>query len=82
MNKTILSLSILTCFVSSSSVAELAPEAGFGGEISLNTGYMPQSSNFNTDVKDPMPGLNSEGEIQWGMLVAPLGQINYTSDNS
>ncbi|MCK6264644.1 DUF2860 domain-containing protein [Vibrio sp. ZSDE26] len=78
MNKTILSLSILTCFVSSSSVAELAPEAGFGGEISLNTGYMSQSSNFNTDVKDPLSDLNSEGESNGEMLVAPLGQINYT----
>ncbi|MGF1696635.1 DUF2860 domain-containing protein [Vibrio lamellibrachiae] len=78
MNKTILSLSILTCFVSYSSVAELAPEAGFGGEISLNTGYMSQSSNFNTDVKDPISDLNSEGDSNGEMLVAPLGQINYT----
>lgn len=78
MNKTTLSLSILSCFMSYSSVAELAPEAGFGGEISLNTGYMSQSSNFNTDVKDPISHLNSEGKSNGEMLVAPLGQINYT----
>lgn len=78
MNKTTLSLSILSCFVSYSSIAELAPEAGFGGEISLNTGYMSQTSNFNTDVKNPLSDLNSEGESNGQMLVAPLGQINYT----
>ena len=78
MNKTTLSLSIISCFVSYSSIAELAPEAGFGGEISLNTGYMSQTSNFNTNVKDPLSDLNSEGESNGQMLVAPLGQINYT----
>ncbi|MDA0116901.1 DUF2860 domain-containing protein [Vibrio sp. T11.5] len=78
MNKTTLSFSILSCFVSFSSIAELAPKAGFGGEISLNTGYMSQSSNFNTDVKDPISGLNSKGKSNGKMLVAPLGQINHT----
>lgn len=78
MKKSILSLSILSCFVSSASIAELSPEAGFGGEISLNTGYMSQSSNFNTDDKDALSSLNSEGNSNGEMLVMPLGQINYT----
>ncbi|MDF9401359.1 DUF2860 domain-containing protein [Vibrio sp. 1180_3] len=78
MNKTTLSLSILSFFMSYSSIAELAPKAGVGGEISINTGYMSQSSNFNTDVKDPISDLNSEGKSNGEMLVAPLGQINYT----
>ncbi len=78
MSKTILSLSILSCFVSASSIAELAPESGLSGAISLNTGYMSQSSNFNTDVKDPISNLNSEGETNGEVLFMPLGQINYT----
>ncbi|PMJ89919.1 DUF2860 domain-containing protein [Vibrio sp. 10N.261.55.A7] len=78
MKKTTLSLSILTFFLSASTVAELAPESGFAGEISLNTGYMSKSSNFNTDDKDAISDLNSEGQSNGEMLVIPLGQINYT----
>ncbi|WP_245621604.1 DUF2860 domain-containing protein [Enterovibrio calviensis] len=78
MKKNLLSLSILSCFSSFSSVAELAPVAGFGGEISLNTGYMSQSSNFNTDDKDALSNLSAEGQSNSEMLVIPLGQINYT----
>lgn len=78
MKKNILSLSILSCFVSASSMAELNSEPGFGGEISLNTGYMSQTSNFNTDDKDSISDLNSEGKSNGDMLIAPLGQLNYT----
>lgn len=78
MNKTILSLPILTCFISPFSIADLAPESGFSGEVSFNTGYMSQSSNFNTDVKGPISDLNSKGESKGEMLVVPLGQFNYT----
>ena len=78
MKKTILSLSILSCVYSAPSFAALADEAGFGGEISLNTGYMSSTSNFNTDDEDAINNLDSEGNSSGEALVAPLGEVNYT----
>ena len=78
MKKNIIPLSILSCFISTASIAALSPEAGLGGEISLNTGYMSESSNFNTDDEDVITDLHSEGQSNGDMLIAPLGQINYT----
>ncbi len=63
--------------------AALSDEAGFGGEVSINTGYMAQTSNFNTDSDETRTGeLNSEAESEGEMLIMPLGQLNYTFGSS
>ncbi|MDF5523010.1 DUF2860 domain-containing protein, partial [Vibrio parahaemolyticus] len=36
-------------FVVSAAQAQLAETAGFGGEISLNAGFISSESNFNTE---------------------------------
>ena len=78
MKKTLLSISILTSLCSFSSFAELSDEAGFGGEISLNTGVFSQTSNLNTDNEDALTDLNSEGESSSEFMVLPLGTVSYT----
>lgn len=78
MKKSLLSMSILTSLCSFSSFAELSDEAGFGGEISLNTGVFSQTSNLNTDNEDVLTDRNSEGESSSEFMVLPLGTVNYT----
>jgi hypothetical protein len=76
MNKT-LSAITLALFVTPA-VAQLSEQAGFSGEISLNTGYTSSTSNFNTSGDKKIDSLNHDPDTENGFLVAPLGSLAYT----
>lgn len=78
-NYNLLVLSLLTASITTPAMAKkLADEAGFGGEISFNTGYRAKSTNFNTDVDNTITSLDHDPEQDSGLLVFPLGKIAYT----
>ncbi|OZS43463.1 DUF2860 domain-containing protein [Photobacterium sanguinicancri] len=52
-------------------------EPGFGGEISVITGYTRSTSQFNTDNKT-LSSPNEKASTQDSFLIAPLGTLNYT----
>ncbi|EAR56129.1 hypothetical periplasmic protein [Photobacterium sp. SKA34] len=54
---------------------------GFGGDISLMAAYTNTNSQFSDD-NETTSNLNSHGEDQSSTMVAPLGTISYTLDNS
>ncbi|MGF1762495.1 DUF2860 domain-containing protein [Aliivibrio kagoshimensis] len=79
MHKRALVTLISAAILPLSASAALSDDAGFGGEISINTGYMAQTSNFNTDGDEIKKGpVNSEGSSEGEMLIMPLGKVNYT----
>lgn len=58
--------------------AKLADEAGFSGEISINTGFTSSTSNFNTDAGSNLSSNQQKASSESSFLVAPLGSIAYT----
>lgn len=58
--------------------AKLANEAGFSGEISINTGFTSSTSNFNTDADSNLSSNQQKASSESSFLVAPLGSIAYT----
>ncbi len=68
---------LATCF-SINTQAKPLGEPGWSGEVSLNTGYASQKSNFNTDANKTKSELNTSAESDGGFLVAPLGNVAYT----
>lgn len=58
--------------------AKLADEAGFSGEISINTGFTSSTSNFNTDADSNLSSNQQKASSESSFLVAPLGSIAYT----
>ncbi len=74
--KKYLALSIL--FIALPSYAQLAPQQGISGEISLNAGIMSSTSNFNTEGDATIDSLENEPQSESESLIAPLGSIAYT----
>ena len=58
--------------------AKLADEAGFSGEISINTGVASSTSNFNTDADSTISSNTQKASSESSFLVAPLGSVAYT----
>lgn len=58
--------------------AKLADEAGFSGEISINTGFTSSTSNFNTDADSTISSNDQKASSESSFLVAPLGSVAYT----
>ncbi len=59
--------------------AELAEKQGISGEVSINTGYMSSTSNFNTDGEKIKTGeLNTAGSSESDVAFTPLGSLQYT----
>ncbi|MGF1752289.1 DUF2860 domain-containing protein [Vibrio makurazakiensis] len=74
-------LSLLALAIAAApAMAELSEEAGFSGEISLNTGYMSSSSHFDTDGDKTLTEANStkKAESNGDFLALPLGSVAYT----
>lgn len=53
-------------------------EAGLSGDIAIITGQATEKSNFQTEDNIKYGNLDSEGESDTQLLVAPLGQLRYT----
>ncbi|PLX64355.1 MAG: hypothetical protein C0632_07015, partial [Vibrio alginolyticus] len=68
-------------FVVSSAQAQLAETAGFGGEISLNAGFVSSESNFNTENSNTIASLDKRADSDSSVIAAPLGSITYTFGN-
>lgn len=68
-------------FVVSSAQAQLAETAGFGGEISLNAGFVSSESNFNTENSNTIDSLDKRADSDSSVIAAPLGSITYTFGN-
>ncbi len=70
---------LAAAFVISSAQAQLAKNAGFSGEISLNAGLVTSESNFNTDNRKIINSLHHPTESSnSSVITAPLGNIAYT----
>ena len=54
---------------------------GFGGEISLLTGYGSSKDNLSTETTTKTGTLNSEAKSDSKFMVAPFGQLRYTFDD-
>ncbi|WP_164684079.1 DUF2860 domain-containing protein [Vibrio maerlii] len=78
MQKIALSTAVLIASFSFTTHARPLGEAGWSGEISINTGYASQTSNFNTDGDKTLSSQNAKAESDDGFLAAPLGNIAYT----
>ncbi len=52
-------------------------DPGFGGEISVVTGYTRSTSQFNTDNKT-LSSPNQKATTQDSFLIAPIGTLDYT----
>lgn len=73
-NYTLLVISLFT----TSAVAKLTDDSGLSGEISLNTGYSGQASNFNTDGNKTITTTSKKADKKRGFLTIPLGSVAYT----
>jgi hypothetical protein len=75
-NYTFLAISLLTTPV----MAKLPDESGFSGEISFNTGYRGQTSNFNTygDGDKTITSTDKSADVDSRFLAFPLSNIAYT----
>jgi len=74
--KQYLALSIL--FIALPSHAQLAPQQGISGEISLNAGVTSSTSNFNVEGDATIDSLDNKAKSESQGLIAPLGNIAYT----
>jgi len=73
------SLVALSALYSATSVAELADEQGFSGDIVLFAGYSESTSNFDTGGKKVKTGdLNQKGDSEGSVIGGPLGSLRYT----
>ena len=68
-------------FVVSSAQAQLAETSGFGGEISLNTGFISSESNFNTENSNTIDSLDKRADSNSSVIAVPLGSVTYTFGN-
>lgn len=65
-------------FIALPSYAQLAPQQGISGEISLNAGVTSSTSNFNTEGDATINSLENKAQSESQSLIAPLGNIAYT----
>lgn len=77
---------LLAAMVASSSAIADTDEGrfdqqGFGGEISLLTGYGSSKDNLSTETSIKTGTLNSEAKSDSTFMVAPFGQLRYTFDD-
>ncbi len=72
------SLVLSALLISLPCYSDLAPQKGIEGEISLNTGIMSTTSNFNTEGDVTIDSIESKAQSESEALVAPLGNIAYT----
>jgi len=71
-------LALPALFIAMPGFAQLAPQQGFSGEISLNAGVISSTSNFNVDGDKTIDSLGNKAESESKGLIAPLGNIFYT----
>lgn len=64
--------------IASPGYAQLAPQQGISGEISLNLGITSSTSNFNTEGDATIDSLENDVSSESESLIAPLGSISYT----
>lgn len=71
-------LALPALFIAMPGFAQLAPQQGFSGEVSLNAGIISSTSNFNVDGDATIDSLNNEADSESEGLIAPLGNVAYT----
>ena len=71
-------LALSALFIALPSYAQLAPQQGISGEISLNAGVTSSTSNFNTEGDATINSLENKAQSESQSLIAPLGNIAYT----
>ncbi|MBW3698406.1 DUF2860 domain-containing protein [Vibrio sp. T187] len=79
--KTIYTL-IAASIIAAPAMAQLSDEAGFSGEISINSGFRASSSNFDTDGDSTITSNTQSASSDTNFVVAPLGSIAYTFGQS
>ena len=74
-----LSAGLLSCIVSTATIAQPPQswEPGFGGEVSILTGFSQTRSQFNTD-DESTSSLSDSGNQKTSFIVAPLMSLTYT----
>jgi hypothetical protein len=73
-NYTLLTISLLATPV----MAKIADESGISGEISFNTGFRGETSNFNTDGDKTITTTSKSADQDSSFLAFPLGNLAYT----
>jgi hypothetical protein len=73
-NYTFLAISLLTTPV----MAKLSDESVFSGEISFNTGFSGETSNFNTDGDKTITTTGQSADSDSRFIPFPLGSLAYT----
>ncbi|MCP4321303.1 MAG: DUF2860 domain-containing protein [Psychromonas sp.] len=74
-----LSLVAMSVLYSTTTLAALAEQQGFSGEIAVIAGYAQQTSNLNSEGEKVKTGdLNSQSDSESSGLIAPLGNVQYT----
>lgn len=58
--------------------AQVTPQAGFSGEISINMGVASSTSNLNTNGSNTINSLNQSASSDTSFILAPLGTLTYT----
>lgn len=71
-------LALSTLVIALPGYAQLAPEQGISGEVSLNAVVTSSASNFNTDGNATITSLENKAQNESESLIAPLGNIAYT----
>lgn len=77
--KPLLTVSLIaTTIISTTALAKPVDwTPGIGGDVSFMVGYSKSNSQFNSD-NHTTPNLNSSGDDQNKMFVAPIGSLSYT----
>lgn len=73
-------LSIAIC-CAAPAMAQLSDSEGVSGEISLSSGYLSSTSNFNTDANATITDNTHKGQSDSQFLLLPLGNLAYTFGN-
>ncbi|WP_417518358.1 DUF2860 domain-containing protein [Marinobacter sp.] len=71
-------LALFVVFVALPSHAQLAPQQGISGEVSLNAVITSSASNFNVEGDAIIDSLDNKASSESQGLIAPLGNIAYT----
>lgn len=71
-------LAVSTLFIALPGYAQLAPQKGVSGEISLNALVSSSTSNFNVEGDATIESPENKAQSESQGLIAPLGNIAYT----
>ncbi|MGM0766694.1 MAG: DUF2860 domain-containing protein [Pseudomonadota bacterium] len=71
-------LALSTLIIALPGYAQVAPQEGISGEISINAVVISSTSNFNVDGDATINSLDNKAQSEPDVLIAPLGNVAYT----